>query len=257
MEKANLILGKRSIAQSSEDKSSYQNRYPYSGKIICSIHHEPYYRTVFRYKSGNKEAWQCQEYSRKGKQGCSSPILYTTELDDIVRKVLEELSIHKTEIIHELIQLYTSLGSNAKTDEDIARCKTKIEDIVKRKDKLLDLSIDGRISDEEFSLRNERFNGEITELQANLQRLEDERIKNQDMMQSIEILRQAITEELDFTNGFSVGVIDALLDHVEVTGTEDKNKVKVKVCLKAMEHNADFLIQRARGKTSVCARQYI
>lgn len=256
-EKANLILTKRSAAQSSDDKSSYQNRYPYSGKIICGIHHEPYYRTVFRYKSGNKEAWQCQEYSRKGKQGCTSPILYTTELDDIVRQVLEELSIHKAEIIHEMIQLYTSLASGAKTEEDIARCKTKIEDILRRKDKLLDLSIDGRISDEEFSIRNNRFNEEITGLQEKLQELEEEKIKNQDMMQSIETLRQAITEELDFSNGFSVGVVDALLDHIEVSGTEDKNKVEVRVYLKAMDHKADFMVQRARGRTSVCTRQYI
>ena len=255
-DKANLILAKRSKAQSSDNKSNYQNRYPYSGKIICAVHHQPYYRTLFRYKSGNKEAWQCQEYSKKGKQGCTSPILYTVELDDIVRQVLGELIINKTDIIHELIQLYTSLGSGAKTDEDIARCKTGIDDILRRKDKLLDLSIDGRISDEEFSLRNERFNGEIEQFRCRLQELESEKLKNQDMMQSIELLRQAITKELDFTNGFSVGVIDALLDHIEVAATDDKNRVEVKVYLKAINENATFLIQRAKGKASVCTRQY-
>lgn len=255
--KANLILAKRSAAQSTEDKSGYQNRYPYSGKIICAVHKQPYYRVLYKYKSGNKEAWQCQEYSKKGKQGCISPILYTAELDDIVRQVLEELSIHKTEIIRELVQLYTALSGGAKTEENTVRCKTSIDDILRRKDKLLDLSIDGRISDEEFSLRNDRFNREIEQLRQRLQELEAEKIKNRDMMQSMEVLRQAITEELDFSNGFSVGVADALLDHIEVAGTEDKNRVAVKVYLKAMDHKADFLIQRARGKVSVCTRRYI
>lgn len=255
-DKANLILSKRSAKQSAEDKTGYQNRYPYSGKIICGIHKVPYYRSLYRYKSGNKEIWQCQEYSRKGKEGCTSPVLYTTELDDIMRQVLNELSIHKAEIIHELVQLYTTLGSGAKTEEDIAHCKVKIEDILRRKDKLLDLSIDGRITDEEFSLRNDRFNEEITKLQDRLQELEAEKLKNQDMMQSIETLRQAITEELDFSNSFSVGVIDALLDHIEVKGTEDKNRVEVQVYLKAVQEKADFAINRARNKTSVCTRQY-
>ena len=144
----------------------------------------------------------------------------------------------------------------AKTEEDIARCKTGIDDILRRKDKLLDLSIDGRISDEEFSLRNDRFNGEIEQLRHRLQELEAEKIKNQDMMQSIEMLRQAITKELDFTNGFSVGVIDALLDHIEVNGTGEKNRVHVKVFLKAVPKKVNFLIKRARNKTSVCIRQY-
>ena len=256
-EKANLILAKRSAAQSSDDKTSYQNRYPYSGKIICGVHKLPYYRSLYRYKSGNKEIWQCQEYSKKGKEGCASPVLYTTELDDIIRQVLEELSIHKTEIIHELVQLYTTLGSGSKIEEDIARCRTGIDDILRRKDKLLDLSIDGRISDEEFSLRNDRFNGEIEQLRIRLQELEGEKLKNQDMMQSIETLRQAITEELDFTNGFTVGVIDALLDHIEVSDTEEKNRVEVKVFLKAVKESSTFTVRRARGRTSVCTRQYI
>ena len=255
-EKANLILSKRSAKQSAEDRSGYQNRYPYSGKIICGVHKVPYYRSLYRYKSGNKEIWQCQEYSRKGKEGCTSPVLYTTELDDIMRQVLEELSIRKADIIHELIQIYTTLGGSAKTEEDIARCKTKVEDILRRKDKLLDLSIDGRISDEEFSLRNDRFNEEIAQLQDRLRELESEKIKNRDMMQSIETLRQAITEELDFSDGFSVGVMDALLDHIEVKGTGDKNRVEVKVCLKAVSQKADFTINRVRGRTSVCTRQY-
>lgn len=256
-EKANLILAKRSASQSAEDKTSYQNKYPYSGKIICGIHKQPYYRSLYRYKSGNKEVWQCQEYSKKGKSGCSSPILYTTELDDIVRQSLEQLSIHKAEIIHELIQLYTTIGSGTKTEEDIARCKTGIDDVLRRKDKLLDLSIDGRISDDEFSLRNDRFNEEIEKLQIRLQELEEEKIKNRDMMQSIEVLREAISKELNFADGFSAGVIDALLDHIDVFGTEDKNLVKVKVWLKVITENHDYLIQRGRGKASVCTRQYI
>lgn len=255
-EKANLILAKRSLAQSAEDKTSYQNKYPYSGKIICGIHHEPYYRTLYHYKSGNKEAWQCQEYSRKGKKGCTSPILYTVELDDIVRQCLEQFYIHKSEIIQALVQIYSTAGNNSKLEEDIARCKTMIDDIFRRKDKLLDLSVDGRISDDEFSLRNERFNEEIEQLQRKQDEMEEERIKNKDLMQSVEVLRQAITKELDFSEGFSSGVTDALLDHIEVFSTENKNQVKVIVYFKVVPEIQEYRIQRSRGKTSVCSRQY-
>ncbi len=256
-DKANLLLAKRSAAQSSEDKGSYQNRYPYSGKIICGVHKAPYYRSLYRYRSGNKEVWQCQEYNRKGKSGCSSPILYTTELDDILRKTLEELSINKTDIVQELIQLYTEIGTGARTEEDMARCKVGIDEILRRKDKLLDLSIDGRINDDEFTLRNDRFNQEIEQLQQRLSELEQDKIKNQRMMQSIEVLRQALTKELNFMDGFSSGVIDALVDHIEVFQGEDKNQVKVEVYLNLLPEKHEYSIQRGRGKTSVCTRQGI
>ena len=256
-EKANLILMKRSAMQSAEDKTSYQNKYPYSGKIICGIHHIPYYRALYRYKNASKEVWQCQEYSKRGKSGCSAPIVYTSELDDIMRKSLEEVAIHKAEIIHELIQVYSSIESGAETEKEIAKCKADMDDILRRKDRLLDLNIDGKITDQEFSARNDRFNEELEKLQEQLQELETAKLKNKDMMQSIEMLRQVITKELNFENGFSEGVIDTLLDHIEVKRTDQKDKIVAKVYLRAMPEAQEYSIQRIRGNASVCTRQYI
>ena len=133
-----------------------------------------------------------------------------------------------------------------------------IDGILKRKDKLLDLSIDGLISDAEFSQRNDRFNEEIEKLRLRLTELEEEKRKNQDLLQSMDVLRQAITAELNFTDGFSIGVVDALLDHIEVhPQTEgEKNTVHVSVYLKAIGKEEQFTIQRKRCNTSVCSRQY-
>ena len=256
-DRANALYKRRSAQMMSHQSAAeFHNRYPYSGKIICGIHHEPYYRSLYRYKSGNKEVWQCQEYSKRGKSGCRSPIIYTSELDDIMRKSLEEVTMHKAEIVHELIQVYSSIESGAEIEKSVTKCKMDMDDILRRKDKLLDLSIDGRITDQEFSARNNRFNEELEKLQQQLQELEAERLKNKDMMQSIDMLRQVITKELNFENGFSEGVIDTLLDHIEVNGTDKKNEISAKVYLKAMPEAQKYSIQRIRGNTSVCTRQY-
>ena len=257
-DKANRILEKRSAKQSEDGKTSYQNRYPYSGKIICGVHKQPYYRSLYRYKSGNKEVWQCREYSRKGRAGCSSPVLYTSELDAIMRQVLEELSLNKAEIIQDLLRLYTSIGNGSNVEEEIGRCKGNIEAILKRKDKLLDLSIDGTIADDEFAQRNDRFNDEIQRLRQRLDTLEQERSKNREMLQSIDTLRQAITRDLDFTDGFSIGVIDSLLDRMEVhpQDGDKKSEIHVSVYLNVISEEQQFTIRRGRGKTSVCTRQH-
>lgn len=256
-EKANFILAKRSAKQSAEDRTSYQNKYAYSGKIICGVHHEPYYRSLYRYKSGNKEVWQCQEYLKKGKSGCHSPIIYTSELDDIMRRALEEVAIHKAEIVHDLIEIYSSAKSSEATEKNIAKCKADMEEILRRKDRLLDLNIDGRITDQEFSTRNDRFNQELEKLQEQIRELESEKLKNQDMMQSIETLRQLITKKLNFENGFADGVIDALVDRIEVNATEQKNEITAAVYLKGIPDVQTYSIHRIRGNTSVCTRQYI
>ena len=256
-EKANFILAKRAAKQRSEDKTSYQNKYTYSGKIICGIHNKPYYRALYRNKGSGKEVWQCREYTQKGKLGCQSPVIYTSELEDVMRQSLEEVSIHKEEIIRELIQLYSSIEIGEETDKNINTCKVNMDDIQRRKDRLLDLNIEGRISDQEFSTRNSRFNEELEKLQKRLEELKAEQVKNKDTMQSIEVLRQVIDKELNFKDGFSDGVIDALLDRIEVNGTDQKNQITVKVYLRAISEMQEYTIQRARGRTSICTRRYI
>ena len=255
-EKANAILARRSAKQSAQDKSSYQNKYPYSGKILCGIHHEPYYRSVYRYKTGDKEVWQCREYTQKGKSGCSSPMIYTSELDEIMRKAMEEMAIHKAEIVQELVKIYGSMEKEGQAEVGAAKCRLKIDEVMRRKDKLLDLNMDGRISDEEFSVRNHRFNEELKLLQQQLRELEREKRKNREMLQSIEALRPVIIQELSFANGFSDGVMDALLDHIEVNGTQDKKLIEATVYLRAVPKPQSYTIRRLRGNASVCTRQY-
>ena len=255
-EKANAILTRRSAKQSAQDKSSYQNKYTYSGKILCGIHQEPYYRSVYRYKTGDKEVWQCREYTQKGKRGCPSPTIYTSELDEIMRKVLEERSIPKSEIIQELLELYGSMEDEGQAAADAANVQSNIDEVMRRKDKLLDLSIDGRISNEEFSMRNRRFNEELEILQQKLRGLEREHLKTKELLKSVQALRPVITRELSFENGFSDGVMDALLDHIVVSGTGETKVIRTTVYLKAVPEPQCYTIQRIRGNASVCTRQY-
>lgn len=255
-EKANTILARRSAKQSAPDKSSYQNKYPYSGKILCGIHGEPYYRSVYRYPSGDKEVWQCREYAKKGRGGCTSPMIYTSELDDMMREALEQRAIPKEEIVRELLRIYGSMGEGEKTAASAASCRSRLEDVMRRKDRLLDLNMDGRISDEEFSLRNRRFNEELDALQRQLDQLEREKENTKQLLRSVETLRPVILRELSFAHGFSEGVMDALLDHLEVNGTGDKKVIGATVYLKGALEPQRYTIQRIRGNASVCTRQY-
>lgn len=256
-EKANQLLDRRSAKQSAEDRTSYQNKYPYSGKVFCGLHREPYYRSLYHYKSGDREVWRCREYVRDGKRGCASPPIYTAELDDMVRQSLWELPLEKEEIVHDLIRIYTGLTGGAKIEEELAKCRAAVDGVLRRKDKLLDLNIDGRISDEELALRNGRFNEELEKLRAQLRELEEERRKEREMAERMEGLTEAVTRELAFPGGFSIGLIDALLDRAEVFGTGSGDLLRVKLYLKGGPDELEYTVRRVRGGASVCTRRYI
>ncbi len=256
-QKANYILRGRSEKQSAEDKTSYQNKYAYSGKIICTEHNVPYYRTLYRYSSGNKEVWQCKRYVEKGKLGCTSPSIYTSELDMIIKKAYDELIINRSEIIHEMIAMYSGLGAQSKIKEDIAKVKMEIDQILRMKDKLLELSINGRLSDDEFERRNNRFNQEIDKLNMRLKELDEDELRNKEITYSVETLRKVIAKEINYEEGLDNKLIESLLEKIEVCKTDKKNEIDLKVYFKVLTKPFDYKILRERKSTSVCSSQYI
>lgn len=256
-DKANHVLAQRSRRHSVEEKCGYQNKYPYSGKIICMEHQTAYYRACYKYKTGCKEVWQCKRYTEQGKAGCTSPILYTVELDDIMRQILDTIVENKTEIVQDLIQIYSSIGVQSDLKADMVKLQVMAEEILNRKDKLLDLSTKGKLSDDEFELRNERFNEELRSLREKQAALKDQEIKNRDIAESAELLRRVISKELEFQDGFSKGMVDTLLERIEVYKSDNKNEVRLKVYLKVSREAISYTIRRSRNKTSVCCPSYI
>ena len=255
-EKANKILSRRGNNLKGDGHISYNNKYTYSGKIVCSEHKCSYQRKLYRYPSGNKEVWQCREYLEKGKDFCSMPTIYTTELNQIMKQCYDEIVTNKADIIHDLIKIYSSLSGQSTITQDIAKCKVNINEILKRKDKLLDLSIAGKLSDDEFEKRNNSFNIEIDTLKVKIKDLEKQQQANEEIEKSIEALRKIIAKELDFEDGFNNAIIDSLLDKIEVFKTDEKNVIDVKVHLKLIDDTLEYRINRGRKNTSVCTKQY-
>ena len=255
-EKANRILAGRSQKMASEDRTSYNNKYTYSGKIMCMEHGVPYYRALYRYKSGNKEVWQCKNFTERGKAGCESPTIYTAELDTILKECYNTIIQEKSAIIHKLVKIYSTIADGSSIKADIAKVETEINGILAKKDKLLDLAINSRLSDDEFEQRNNAFNAEIDKLKIQREDMLAQEETNREMTQSVETLRQMIASELDFDQGFNNQIADALLDRVEVYKTDEKNCIDLKIFFKVLPDVEQYRITRRRGNTSVCCKQH-
>ena len=250
-DKANSIHRWRSEKMASENKSGYANRYSYSGKIICMEHNTPYHRTEFKYKSAKREAWRCKRYAEQGKSMCVSPTIYTDELDDIMRKIMEILVTDKVHIVHTMIKMYSDVNMKSSLKDDIAKVQVGINKIIAMKDKLLNLSIKGKITDDEFELRNEKFNSEIAELKQRIEEYQQQAGRNEEFQHNVEVLRSVIANELSFEDIISNGMVGSLLDRIEVYKTEEKNIVQLKIFLKVVDTSMDYNIKRQRGKASI------
>jgi len=244
-DKANMILRERRENQSTND-TSYQNKYTYSGKIYCGKHKTPFYRTQYRYKSGNKEVWQCREYTAKGKAGCDAPKLYTAELDEILRDAYNTIMKNRVSIVHDLMHLSCTTGNESKTRERISKTKLQISGLIAKKDKLLDLSISGHVTSKEFAMRNCQLNQEIEGLDACLVSLLQEDARSKEVFHTFEALSKMMADDGNFHDSFDATIVDALLDRVEVHRTENKNEICLNVSLKILNEEKEYRIMRGR-----------
>ena len=94
--------------------------------------------------------------------------------------------------------------------------------------------MDDRISNEEFEQRNNAFNEQIDELKTRLSELSEEEQKSLDLKESIESLRGAISNELDFTDNISKNVVDSFIDKIVVFKGDTENEINLKIFLKLL-----------------------
>ena len=242
-ERANKKLKERSQKVMSEDKTSYHNKYLYSGKIICGEHGTCYHHTVYKYKSGNKELWTCKEYGNGNK--CRNPLIYNSEIDAVMREIYNIIICEKDIIINDLIALYKESGSV----KAIAKTKLKIKNDINllnaKKDKLLDLVMDNRISNEEFEKRNNGFNKQIEEMNMTLEELEEEERKSLDFKDSVDKLRSGIENELCFNDDIGKNVVDSLIDKIVVYKGNDENEIDLKIYLKLLPGEAQNFTEKS------------
>ena len=248
-EQANLILAKRS-RKAKITENAYQARYTYSGKIFCAEHHTTFHRAVYKYKSGDKEVWQCKRYREEGILGCSLPTIYTTEFDIIAKAAFEEFAAEHTEIIRRMPQRYKFALNSIDIQSEIDKKTKEIKKYIKLKDKLLELSIDSKLSNDEFYARNEKLNAGIDSLRIQISELKKEPDTKLNDKASLHMLSELIKKKASLTDEKGVNEIVAIaLEKIIVHKTSDKDSVKLELYFKfSSPYEVEFSRKDAKKK---------
>lgn len=243
-ERANtrLITRKKAFSERKEDKSIYKNRYLYSAKIYCGQHNTVFHRREFR-KNKKDITWVCSEYLKNGKATCDSPNIRESELDDIFKDLISKLQIDSKDIIETLMNYYKHLEIDTGIDEEILLREKEINNLYTKKDKILELSIGGSLSNEEFYERNNLFNDRINTLTKELNqfKLDKDKIKSiTDKTKELEsILKTKVNSKSTITK-----IISSLLDHIVVSKIcNDKNNMELNIFLAYKESDKTKKLQ--------------
>ena len=232
-DRANALYKRRSQQMMSHQSGAeFHNRYPYSGKIVCEEHGTSFHRQVLRSSKGEKEVWQCRVYRNRGRVACSAPQLRTTELDQIMAQIFDQLTQNKQAIIDAVVTVLQSVPDEHDYAQDIRHIEEDLSSIQAKKDRLLEMSIEGVISTAEFKQRNDGFNEQAKVLEERLAVLQSEAEKGQQTTAQLQEIRSALEEELTFQNSVNSALVTTILDKIIVKKGSTKEELHLEIHLK-------------------------
>lgn len=225
-ERCNQIFKERSERAKSET-SGYNNKYKYSGKIFCKKDGQTYWRTINR----GKEFWQCALYKKRGTKGCADNInIYTETLDEVLKKIFDELFINKEQFINNLLEKCEECLKECTSECDISKTKEKIENLRKERKKLIKLYTTELIDEKEFEEENEIYNKKIEMYEQEYQKLIDDQNINA-INEKKELLRKSFEKDIQFYLGIPDVLIDKILSKIEVEKIDDKGLANLEIVL--------------------------
>ena len=230
-EKANQKLLARSKKAAMYRK--HQTLYALSGKLYCDKHKCGFVRKIRHYKSkDNVIYWYCADFHKSGKKNCIPACFKEEDLYDILLSIFKSYEIYKEEICEELLSFYKELSKEEENIEEEAKLQNELEVLARKKDKLLDLALDGLLSKEDLSDKKVIIETEISKIQAKLKELEAKKKNPQEEKQQNKRLKESILKQLVITKDSLENYIEELLDKIIVIENNKKeSEVELKIIL--------------------------
>lgn len=231
--RANILYKRRREEMKSHSSGiSFHNRYPYSAKIYCEEHGTTFHRQVIQTKKGQQEVWQCKVYRSHGRAACSAPQIRSSDLDVILSDIFKELVRDKEKIIESLVTVLTNIPKEVDYGKLRCQVENEMDDLERKKNRLLDLSIAGALTVEEFKERNDAFNAQILECQGKLTAIRQEEESRSSEELDIPAIRQALDRALSFTGDIDTALVATILDRVIVKRESTKDNIYLDIFLK-------------------------
>ena len=193
----------------------------YSCKMYCKHCGAIYIRS----SGGNRQfpVWSCKTYRTKGVKTCSSPIIKEMFLDKMFISIFDTIIKNRNEFMNQILKEYTGIIENNKDNLDIAQIERDIEQINKQKDKLLDLSIKGMVSDSEFKSRNDSFNSDIEKLVQKKDILNTSSCELERLVKKVNDIKSKLNEKVDIKEQLP-NLMKLLIERIEIEKVDDSRK---------------------------------
>ena len=248
-EQANKIYQERSQEIKSR-KHSYKTKNLFTGKIYCSEHNVPFWMKQRTVRGNCDPRWTCSHKINNGANSCDTVSIPESILLSIIKDIVNMMSDKIDDVINVYIKYLTDVLKKSNSAVSISSINEKIAKIEVKKEKILEYSLDGILSREEFSKKNQQYNEEIKLLKNELKEFDDSSEKN--IISDMNKLRNKLKKYSIISDGDlnNKELIDTLFDkiYVKAIDTDDKQyatKMELNFVLNSGEHIKNILEKKS------------
>lgn len=230
-DRANEVLKKRS-----EDVKGRQGICNHAnlltGKLFCTHCGAPYYRRESQARDGTKNSkWVCSGKIKNGSDSCPSFAIYEDEIKPLLFELFQDTEADAQAMLEEYTRLYKELIDQTDLTSQIAEHQKRIDLEIRKKSKLLEYNVTGKISDRDFLSMSKECDEAIEKAEQTIAELEEQQQSNAEFKKQIELIRKTLEHaQRDAATGIiTKEFIDQYIDKIFVTPEEGAMRLDIRI----------------------------
>lgn len=235
--RCNSIFNKRSSIVKSH-RTSIKNNSVFTGKIWCGAHDKPFWRTNYsnsKTKGRTIHQWICSEKRKNGARACATVSIMEDELYSVLSDYFIDIAENIDEYVTDFLRLYDETERADDQAKQIDMLKAKLSKENTKRDKLLELYVDGTITKSEFSERNAKIGIEISNLEEDIIELQKRNISEKEYRRELKEIENYFRTMYDPATQMTKEQVDAMTEAIVERITVipvNKNNMKLEIALK-------------------------
>lgn len=205
-------------------KTSYKGDNLYTGKIVCGLDGKHYWLTRKNLRGKNDATWTCSHRKMEGKDACRSFPVKEYEISKMFASLLNEYSMNMSEVKSKYIEIYKKIVQQPSDNDTLIKKLTQqLNEISEKKDRLLDMSLDGLISKDEFRMKNSVLTEKYNSLEVQLSKIEKTVDINEFSAQLDKILNAIKKYEGIQAEDVDKRLVEKLVEKIVITPTSEQS----------------------------------
>lgn len=228
---ANEVLKLRSLdVIQKQNKTNHNNLL--TGKLICAHCGKPYYRKDTVSKKGTaNSAWRCSGKIKNGKDSCPSLTIYEHEIIPILEDVFKSSQRNIKELSDLILKLSEELLSSDEVANRIDTLNKSIANEQKKKQKLLQLNIEGKFPDSEFVRMSAECDNEISRFQNEIDEISNQLTGRKDINKELAEIRSILNLAAESLNDDEIdrSFVDSFIRQILVYPEENGMRLEIEL----------------------------